>query len=84
MKSQWNSLVTRPCSALHHNFRTGVNIERICQNDGTWSEVDLTKCTMFKNSYPIVTVYFTVTTTKNTDTIDLTNSINKVYVCDLI
>ncbi|XP_065903440.1 uncharacterized protein [Dysidea avara] len=78
MKSQWNSLVTRPCSALHHNFRTGVNIERICQNDGTWSEVDLTKCTMFKNSYPIVTVYFTVTTTKNTDTIDLTNSINKI------
>ena len=58
--SRRNLPVTQPCSTLHPSFRSGVNIERHCNSDGTWSPVDMTTCTMFMNSNPVIVVYFTV------------------------
>ena len=58
--SRQNLQVTQPCSVLHSSFRSGVTIGRNCQNDSTWSSVDLTNCTMFAGSSPVVVVYFTV------------------------
>ena len=60
MNSRTNLLVTQPCSELHPNFRFGVEIGRQCNNDGNWSPVDMTNCTMFLNSNPVIIVYFTV------------------------
>jgi len=67
--SRRNISRTQLCSALHPNFRSGVNIARRCENDGTWSSIDLTNCTMFRDSLPVVIVSFTVAT-NNTETVD--------------
>ena len=54
-------LVTQPCSNLHPSFRSGVNIKRQCSSNGSWSSVvDMSDCTMLRDSYPVVVVYFTV------------------------
>ena len=71
MNSRTNSLVTQPCSDLHPNFRSGVYIGRQCNNDGKWSPVDMTNCTMFLNSNPVIIVYFTMII-NNSDMIDST------------
>ena len=60
---------TQLCSTLHPNFLSGVNIERRCENDGTWSPIDLSNCTMFMDSLPVVIVSFTVAI-NNTETVD--------------
>ena len=58
--SRRNLKVTQPCSTLHPNFRSGVEIARRCYSDGNWSSVDMTACTMFLNSNPVLVVHFTV------------------------
>ena len=58
--SRQDLLVTEPCSVLHSSFRSGVAIGRHCQNDSTWSRVDLTNCTMFVKSSPVILIYFSV------------------------
>ena len=75
--SRRNLLVTQPCSTLHPSFRYGVNVARHCNSDGTWSPVDMTTCTMFINSNPVIVVYFTVTVSKSS-AMDPTNVINNV------
>ena len=75
--SRRNLLVTQPCSTLHPSFRYGVNVARHCNSDGTWSPVDMTACTMFINSNPVIAVYFTVTVSKSS-AMDPTNVINNV------
>ena len=60
MNSRTDLLVAQPCSELHPNFRSGVEIGRQCNNDGNWSPVDMTNCTMFLDSNPVIIVYFTV------------------------
>ena len=81
----WNTsrrdvINTQLCSILHPNFRSGVNIERRCQNNGLWSSIDLTDCTMFRGSLPVVTVSFTVTTnstqTVESDSILIINNVS--------
>ena len=69
--------VTQPCSELHSSFRSGVNIVRQCLSDGNWSSVDLSDCTMFRNSYPVVVVYFTLATGR-TGIVDRVATINNV------
>ena len=77
-----NFLVTQPCSKLHPNFRSGVEIGRQCNSDGNWSPVDMTNCTMFLNSNPVIIVYFTVIVS-DSDMIGSANIINSVssYTC---
>ena len=75
--SRRNLLVTHPCSALHSNFRSGVNIVRRCNSDGTWSTVDMTNCTMFLNSNPVIIVHFTVAVS-DSNTMDSTAIISNV------
>ena len=71
INSRTNLLVTQPCSELHPNFRSGVQIGRQCNNDGKWLSVDMTNCTMFLNSNPVIIVYFTVIV-NDSDMIDST------------
>ena len=59
INSRRNSLVTQPCSELHPNFRSGVEIGRQCNNDGNWSPVDISSCTMFIGSNPVLIIHFT-------------------------
>ena len=75
--SRRNLLVTQPCSALHPSFRSGVNIARQCNSDGTWSTVDVSNCTMFINSNPVIIVYFTVIIS-DSNTVDSTTIISNV------
>ena len=77
MNSRTNLLVTQPCSELHPNFRSGVEIGRHCNNDGNWSSVDMTNCTMFLNSNPVIVVYFTVIVS-DSDMVDSAIIINSV------
>ena len=51
--------VIQSCSELHSSFRFGVGISRQCQADGSWSPVDVRNCTMFRDSNPVIVVYFT-------------------------
>ena len=67
--SKRDVISTQFCSTLHPSFRSGVDIGRHCRNNGLWSSIDLTNCTMFRGSLPIVIVSFTVTT-NNTETIE--------------
>ena len=71
INSRTNLLVTQPCSELHPNFRSGVQIGRQCNSDGNWSPVDMTNCTMFLNSNPVIIVHFTVIV-NDSDMIDST------------
>ena len=75
--SRRNLLVTQPCSVLHHNFRSGVEIGRQCNNDGNWSPVDMRNCTMFIDSDPVLIVYFTVIV-NGSDTVDSAIIFNNV------
>ena len=77
MNSRTNLLVTQPCSELHPNFRFGVEIGRQCNSDGNWSPVDMTNCTMFLDSNPVIIVYFTVIVS-DSNTIDSAIIINNV------
>ena len=77
--SRRNLLVTQPCSTLHPSFRSGVNIARRCNSDGTWSPVDMTTCTMFMNSNPVLVVYFTVIVS-DSNRIDSAIIINNVSI----
>ena len=81
--SRTNTLVIQPCSELHPNFRSGVQIGRQCNNDGNWSPIDMTNCTMFLNSNPVIIVYFTVIVT-DSNMIDSANIINNVRIFNLI
>ena len=83
INSRTNLLVTQSCSELHPNFRSGVQIGRQCNNDGNWSPVDMTNCTMFLNSNPVIIVYFTVIVS-DSNTIDLVAIINNVSFFNLI
>ena len=76
-KSRLNSTVTQPCSRLHPNFRFGVSIKRQCHNNGSWSAVDLSNCTMYRNSHPVVVVDFTLGTI-NLDIVNLSDITTKV------
>ena len=77
--SRRNLLVTHLCSELHPNFRSGVEIVRKCNNDGNWSPVDMTTCTMFLDSNPVLVVYFTVILS-DSSRINSTNIINNVSI----
>ena len=77
MNSKIDLLVTQPCSELHPNFRSGVQIGRQCNNDGNWSPVDMTNCTMFLNSNPVIIVYFTVIVS-DSNVVDSTAIFNNV------
>ena len=59
VNSRRDSSVTQPCSELHPSFRFGVSIGRQCQSDGSWSPVDSRNCTMFRDSNPVIVVYYT-------------------------
>ena len=58
--SRTNSSVTQRCSELHPKFRSGFEIRRQFNNDGKWSPIDMTNCTMFIDSNPVLIVHFTV------------------------
>ena len=73
-----NKSVTQPCSRLHPSFRSGVNIERHCNNDGTWSPVDMTNCTTFVDSNPVITVHFTLIVNDSNTAMDSATIINNV------
>jgi len=75
-KSRINTLAAQPCSKLHSSFRSGVNIKRWCQSDGSWSSVGISDCTMFINSNPIVLLYFTV----SSETGDAQQLITDIYI----
>ena len=75
--SRRNLTVTQPCSALNPNFRSGVSITRRCNNDGTWSPVDVTACTMSIVSNPVIAVHFTVAFS-DSSTMDSTTTISNV------
>ena len=79
INSRENLLVTQPCSELHPNFRSGVQIGRQCNNDGKWSPVDMTNCTMSLNANPVIVVYFTVIVS-GSNTIDSATIINSVRI----
>ena len=66
---------------MHPNFRSGVQIGRQCNNDRKWSSVDMTNCTMFLNSNPVIIVYFTVIVNDSNDSATI---INNVRIFDLI
>ena len=83
INSRTNLLFTQPCSELHPNFRSGVQIGRQCNNDGNWSPVDMTNCTMFLNSNPVIIVYFSVIVS-DSNTIDSAAIINNVSFFNLI
>ena len=83
INSRTNLLVTQPCSELHPNFRSGVEIGRQCNSDGNWSSVDMTNCTMFLKSNPVLLVYFTVTVS-DSNTIDSATIINNVSFCSYV
>ena len=83
INSRTDLLVTQPCSELHPNFRSGVQIGRQCNNDGKWSSVDMTNCTMSLNSNPVIIVYFTVIIS-DSNTIDSATIINNVSFSNLI
>lgn len=72
-----NTSVTQRCSILHPSFRSGISIERHCNNYGIWSPVDMTNCTMFIGSNPVITVHFTLTVS-DSNTMDSTTIINNV------
>ena len=59
-RSRIGQVVTQKCSELHSNFRSGVEIQRQCGDDGSWLPVDLRNCTMFIGSSPVVIFYFTL------------------------
>ena len=78
-KSRTDIRITQPCSELHPNFRSGVNIGRWCQSDGSWSPVDVTNCTMFMESNAIVLLSFTVSSENNVlKELNITNIQNTV------
>ena len=77
INSRKNLLVTQPCSELHPNFRSGVEIGRQCNSDSNWSPVDITNCTMFLKSNPVIIVYFTVAVS-DSNAIDSATIINNV------
>lgn len=56
--SRKNVTVYQPCSKLHPNFHSGVNT---CLNNGSWASVDISNCTMFRDSFPVVVVFLTLT-----------------------
>ena len=82
MNSRTNTLVTQPCSELHPNFRFGVQIGRQCNKDGNWSPFDMTNCTMFLNSNPVIIVHFTVIDS-DSSTIDSATIIDNVSFFNL-
>ena len=83
INSRTNLLVTQPCSELHPNFRSGVQIGRQCNNDGKWLPVDMTNCTMFLNSNPVIIVHFTMIVT-DSNMNDSANIINNVRIFNLV
>ena len=72
-----NLSVTQPCSKLHSSFRSGVEIRRKCNDDRTWTPVDMSNCTMHADSNPVLIVYFTVII-NDSDTVNSTIIINNV------
>jgi len=74
--SRRNVTVYQPCSKLHPNFRSGVNIGRQCLNNGSWASVDISNCTMFRDSFPVVVVYLTLTA----ESTNITDSVTAVIV----
>ena len=76
MNSRRGSQVIQACSELHSSFRFGVSISRRCQADGSWSPVDIRNCTMFRESNPVIVVYYT---TSQNNTVEPNNVSNYCY-----
>ena len=75
--SRRNVSATQLCSTLHPNFRSGVSIARRCNNDGTWSPVNMAACTMFIDSNPVIAIHFTVVVS-DSNTMDSTTILSNV------
>ena len=71
-------MVTQRCSELHPSFRSGVEIQRQCGDDGSWSSVDFRDCTMFIGSSPIVVVYFTLSLSSEVNSTARVNNVSIV------
>jgi len=63
------------CSTLHSNFRSGVDITRMCYFNGEWADVDMSSCTMRSDASPLVMV--------ETDNGNVTVIVNEVCIRNL-
>lgn len=53
-RHQNNQLARIRCSAFHSNFRSGVYITRICNENGEWGVIDFSSCTMRSDAKPLL------------------------------
>ena len=79
INSRRGTEVTQPCSELHPSFRFGVSVGRQCQSDGNWSAVDSRNCTMFRDSNPVIVVYYTTNQSNAIDSNDVSSQISPMY-----
>ena len=82
-RHQSNQLVHIRCSAFHSNFRSGVYITRMCDENGEWGEVDFSMCTMKTTATPLI-VFEVNTTTSPLRTSAIVNEVCKPRVLLLI
>ena len=65
------------CSRLHRNFRPGVYIIRMCNDNKEWGQVDYSSCTMRPEAKPLIMVEVPVNRTVNTSASDVVNEVCK-------
>ena len=53
-RHQNNQLANIRCSVFHSNFRSGVYITRMCNDNGEWGDIDFSSCTMRANANPVL------------------------------
>ena len=53
-RHQSNQMAQIRCSAFHSSFRSGVYISRMCNENGEWSEIDFSSCTMRLDAKPLL------------------------------
>ena len=53
-RRQNNQLARIRCSMFHSNFRSGVYITRMCNENGEWGNIDFSSCTMRANTNPLL------------------------------
>lgn len=56
-----NTTTFKRCSELHRNFRSGTRASRKCNAKGEWENVNLTDCTMYAYTDPVVVAQATIT-----------------------
>ena len=53
-RHQSNQMAQIRCSTFHPSFRSGVYIGRICNENGEWSDIDFSSCTMRLDAKPLL------------------------------